>query len=261
MCELHSQHPSNNFQHGNEVKKHFSAPKHILKDAIRRSASSPSCELNCLDTDLLKIPLVRFKCLNHSSSISRRLVLSWVLLALRERRLLVSWRTAAGIWSSVVIRRVSVFLVKVTDTLAIPSQSKVGQETPGDNWEEGEGNGSPCSITRDRRVSGFGPLVGQDTEADEPQESPDHWKAQISCNNIFSFFGVAYLWEVGIQYEEDNTSQEGQDSDSHSVAAGAVIFIEHAFGFSLRDGINVAFSRDGCKDHNGEQLRRRDTEG
>lgn len=75
---------------------------------------------------------------------------------------------------------------------------------------------------------------------------------QISYNNAFSLLGIADLWEVGIQYEEHNTSQEGQDSDSNSIAAGAVIFVEHALSVLLCLWVNVAFCCNGCKHHNGE---------
>lgn len=44
---------------------------------------------------------------------------------------------------------------------------------PGDDGEEGEGHNSPGSITYASKVwRGMRPLVGQDTEADEPQERP-----------------------------------------------------------------------------------------
>lgn len=85
------------------------------------------------------------------------------------------------------------------------------------------------------------------------------WEDQVSYNNVFSVFGIADLWEVGVDYEEDNTSQEGQDSDSDPVAAGAVVFIEHALDLLLGWLVNVAFCRDGCKDHDGKQLQRKDT--
>lgn len=150
-------------------------------------------------------------CLNLSPSISRRLVLPWVLLIVGERGLLVACGAAVvrglWVWSSAVIGWVSVILLKVTDALAIPCIRKVrqgsllkeawiikcnfymaiwqidnhmivtqmlvtsgGEEShPGDDWEEGEGHDSPGSISSDRGLRGFGPLVGQDTEADEPQ--------------------------------------------------------------------------------------------
>lgn len=73
---------------------------------------------------------------------------------------------------------------------------------------------------------------------------------QISYNNVFSLFGIADLWEVAVQYEKDDTGQEGQDSDPHSVAAGTVIAIEHAVGFHLCWRVNIALCSDGCKDHN-----------
>ncbi len=72
-------------------------------------------------------------CLNLSLSISRRLVLSWLLLAVGERRLLVArGAAAAGVRSRrvrcvVVVGRVSVLLVELTDTLAVPCIGKVGQ--------------------------------------------------------------------------------------------------------------------------------------
>lgn len=120
---------------------------------------------------------VGFVCLNRSPSISWRLVLSRLLLVVGKRRLLVACG-AAGVrrgWvrSIVVVGWVSVLLVKLTDALAIPSKRKVGQETPGDDREEGEGYDGAGGITSDgSHVSGFGPLAGQDTEADEPQERP-----------------------------------------------------------------------------------------
>lgn len=78
------------------------------------------------------------------------------------------------------------------------------------------------------------------------------WEEQISYNYEFSLLGIADPWEVGIQYEEDNTSQEGQDSDSDAVAAGTVVVVKHAFDVGFGRWINVAFCCDGCKDHNGE---------
>lgn len=116
-------------------------------------------------------------CVNLSPSISWRLVLSRLLLAVGERRLLVACGPAAvrcgRVWSTVVIGWVSVLLVKVTDALAIPSIRKVGQETPGDNGEEGEGHDSAGSIaSNSSNVTRLGPLIGQDAEANEPQERP-----------------------------------------------------------------------------------------
>ena len=44
---------------------------------------------------------------------------------------------------------------------------------PGDDGEEGEGYDGPGGVRGNiLRVGGVGPLVGQDTEADEPQECP-----------------------------------------------------------------------------------------
>lgn len=77
------------------------------------------------------------------------------------------------------------------------------------------------------------------------------WEDQISHNNEFSLLGIADLWEVGVQHEEDDTSQEGQDSDPNPIAAGAVVFIEYALGHSLGLWVCVAFCCDGCKDHDG----------
>lgn len=73
---------------------------------------------------------------SQSPSISWRLVLSRLLLVVGERRLLVARRAtaAAGVRSGrvrggVVVGRVSVLLVKLADTLAVPSKRKVGQES------------------------------------------------------------------------------------------------------------------------------------
>lgn len=87
------------------------------------------------------------------------------------------------------------------------------------------------------------------------------WEDQISYNYVFSLLGVADLWEEGVQYEEDNTSQEGQDTDSHPVAAGAVVFIKHAFDLLLGCRVNIALCCDGRKDHNGKNLQWRETKG
>lgn len=78
------------------------------------------------------------------------------------------------------------------------------------------------------------------------------WECQISDNNEFSLLGITDLWEVGVKYEEDNTSQEGEDSDPNRVAAGAVVAVEHALGFPFGCWVNVALCCDGCKDHDGE---------
>lgn len=73
-------------------------------------------------------------CLNLSPSVRWRLVLSWLLLAVGERRLLVAWgATAAGelsrrVWGGVVVGWVSILLVKLADALAIPPVRKEGQE-------------------------------------------------------------------------------------------------------------------------------------
>lgn len=70
--------------------------------------------------------------LNLSPSVIWRLVLSWMLLTAWEWWLLVAcW--AAGvlrrwIWGGVVIGWVSIVLVKLADTLAIPSIREVGQK-------------------------------------------------------------------------------------------------------------------------------------
>lgn len=78
------------------------------------------------------------------------------------------------------------------------------------------------------------------------------WKGQISYNDKFSVLGTADLWEVSIQYDEDTTSQEGQDSDSNSIVAGTVVVIEHALGILFGLCVSVAFCCNGCKHHNGE---------
>lgn len=73
--------------------------------------------------------------LNLYSSVSWRLVLSGVLLVVGERRLLVALgATAAGVWggwvwSNIVVGWVSVLLVKVTHSFAIPSICKKCQKT------------------------------------------------------------------------------------------------------------------------------------
>lgn len=83
-------------------------------------------------------PLLDSCVLNVSPSISWRLVLSRLLLAVGERRLLVACGAAAAVWSgrvwgAVVVGRVSVLLVKFSDALAIPCIRKVGQDTL---WKE-----------------------------------------------------------------------------------------------------------------------------
>lgn len=156
---------------------------------------------------------------------------------------------------------------------------------PGDDRQEGEGQNSPGGIPYDIwTCRGTGPLAGQDTEADEPQERPHRceekekyaalpvlwaeflyccmsnlqwkqsltWKGQITYNNKLSFLGIADLREVCIQYDEDTTSQKGQYSYSDSIVAGTVVFIEHALGILLGLFVNVPFCRNGCKHHNGE---------
>lgn len=124
-----------------------------------------------------KSPLAGLMCLNISPSVSWRLVLSWLPLAGGERGLLVACGATACIrtgwvWGVVVVGWVSVLLVKFTHSLAIPSIRKVGQKSPGNDREEGESHDGPGGIGHDSSGDGFGPLVGQDTEADEPQERP-----------------------------------------------------------------------------------------
>lgn len=123
-----------------------------------------------------KLPLDS-RVLNHSPSIRRRLVLSRLLLVVGERRLLVACGAAAGVrsrrvWSGLVVGWVSVVLVKLSDALAIPSIRKVEEESPGHDREEGEGNDSAGGITEHNIRRRFGPLVGQDAKADEPQKRP-----------------------------------------------------------------------------------------
>ena len=73
--------------------------------------------------------------LNVSPSISWRLVLSRLLLAVGERRLLVACGAAGAavrrgrVRGAVVVGWVSVLLVKFTDALAIPCIRKVDQDT------------------------------------------------------------------------------------------------------------------------------------
>lgn len=141
---------------------------------------------------------------------------------------------------------------------------------------------------------GVGPLVGQDTETDEPQERPRRcpttkmptdkgphkssfpvlvqspieqylknaltWEDKISHYYNLPLVCIAYLREVCIYYEHDDTSQESDDADSHSVAAGAVVFIKHALCFVGDFRVYVALCCNGCKHHNGEQLQTRGTQ-
>lgn len=86
------------------------------------------------------------------------------------------------------------------------------------------------------------------------------WENQISHNNKLSLLGIADPGEVGVQHDEEDTGQEGQDADSDSIAAGAVVLVENARGLFLGLWVNVAFSCDSCKHHNGEQLQRWDTQ-
>lgn len=78
------------------------------------------------------------------------------------------------------------------------------------------------------------------------------WEDQIPYDNVFSLVGIADLREVAVQYEKDDAGQEGQDTNPHAVAAGAVILVEHAMGVRLGFIVIVAFCRDGCKDHDGK---------
>lgn len=72
--------------------------------------------------------------MNVSPSVSWRLVIPWLLLAVGERRLLVARGSAAAgvlsgrVRSIVVVGWVSVLLVKLADALAITSERKEGQE-------------------------------------------------------------------------------------------------------------------------------------
>lgn len=111
--------------------------KHVLQEVNGSAENSPTCKWNHWQHFYLKgkkkIPC-RFMCLNLSPSVSWRLVLSWLLLAVGERRLLVAWgATAAGelsrwVWGGVVVGWVSILLVKLADALAIPPVRKEGQE-------------------------------------------------------------------------------------------------------------------------------------
>lgn len=80
-------------------------------------------------------PTVGFMCFNLSPSVSWRLVFPWVLLTVGERRLLVACgAAAAGVLSrrvrgGVVVGWISVLLVELADTLAIPSIRKEGQDS------------------------------------------------------------------------------------------------------------------------------------
>lgn len=79
---------------------------------------------------------------------------------------------------------------------------------------------------------------------------------QISQNNGFPLLGITNLREVGVQDEEDHTSQEGQDTYSNSKVAGSIIGIEHALEILMGSYVHVAFRCNGCKHHDGEHLRR-----
>lgn len=68
--------------------------------------------------------------LNLSPSVSWGLIPPGLILALRERRLLVACGAAAGrVWGGVVVGRVSILLVKLTDTLTIPPVCKICQKS------------------------------------------------------------------------------------------------------------------------------------
>jgi len=85
------------------------------------------------------------------------------------------------------------------------------------------------------------------------------WEHQISQDDVFSLIGIADFWKVGVQDEEHDTAQKGQNSNSHSVAAGLVVGVEHALDLILCDWVSVAFSCDGGKNHDGKYLRRTNT--
>lgn len=165
-------------------------------------------------------------CLNLSPSVSWGLVGPWVILALREWRLLVTRGAAARrVRAGVVVGRISILLVKLADALAISPVRKIGQKSlmrleadsnqlamtlwlknkqkkhlnllifcdfckvrmasswsyPRYYWKEGESDNSPSSIAYNSQGwRSLWPLVGQVTEADEPQERPDTcWEYNI----------------------------------------------------------------------------------
>lgn len=84
---------------------------------------------------------------------------------------------------------------------------------------------------------------------------------KISHYYNLSLLRVADLWEVRIYYQHDDTSQEGDDTDPHSIVAGTVVFIKHAFCFLRGLLVYVALGCNGCKHHNGKNLQTRHTHG
>lgn len=62
------------------------------------------------------------------------------------------------------------------------------------------------------------------------KQNPLTREDQVASDNVLPLFGVADLREVGVQYDEDDAGEKGQNSDTHSEAACAVIPVEHAFG-------------------------------
>lgn len=169
---------------------------------------------------------------------------------------------------------------------------------PGGNGEEGEGYHGPGSImwsTKSRQ--GMKPLVGQNTETDEPQKRPHRcptmktymrwghkerqntlfpvwdaelllssekwtltWEEKISHHYNLSLVSITDVREVHIYYEHDDTFQEGEDADCQSIVAGTVVVIKHAFYFCGAGQVHGALCCNGCKHHNGEQLQTRDAQ-
>lgn len=83
------------------------------------------------------------------------------------------------------------------------------------------------------------------------------WEDQIRHHDVFPLIGIADLWQVGVQHEEGNTSQEGHNTSSHAKAASAVIAVEDAHGVVIDFGVDVSLCSDGGKHHDGEELQER----
>lgn len=81
------------------------------------------------------------------------------------------------------------------------------------------------------------------------------WESQVGHDGIFSFLCVAHKGQINIQHEEGHADQEGDHPDTNSIAARRITVVENALPLRFVHSVDVAFSSDGSKHHDGKHLK------
>lgn len=138
------------------------------------------------------------------------------------------------------------------------------QDSPGEDGEEAEsdgGSGSVGALGQWQLVwRGSLPLIGQKTEANEPQEAGEARENEVQQDGASSVLDIADGGKINVQDQEKDATKETGHTHSDTIVTGISVVVEDAEQ-TLAADVDVALIHDAAENHHGENPRKQPEEG